>query len=222
MIIASDKGDIKYKERKRKAMKKLIKAMAAACVISLVPMTAFAANSASSVKNSSSSHLVGGSGSGTSTGSSVKTGSVSTVIGSNGAVYSVLDSSSDGNGITAGLVAGNGVGAATGDAKRAGLPAGAVAMLNSIDNGSLAGITPVSGSVANKAVLARTVAVTNAAGKQVQLVMAKSKIPASGVVEVLFYNNTNNTTTVLSAAVDKTTGIVTFTAPADGTAAIIG
>ena len=206
-------------------MKKLIKAMAIACVISLVPMTAFAANSASSVKNSSSSHLVGG---GSGSGSSVAAGSTTTaatgttvVIGSQ--VRNVLDSASDGSGnLTAGLVAGTGATAATGAAKRAGLPANVAAMLDGIDNGSLAGVTPASGTVANKAVLARTVAVTNAAGKQLQLVIAKNKIPASGVVEVLFYNNTNNTTVVLPATVDRATGLVTFTAPADGTAAVIG
>lgn len=206
-------------------MKKLIKALAVACVISLVPMTAFAANSATSVKNSSSSHLVGG---GSGSGSSVAAGSTTTsatgttvVIGNQ--VRTVLGSTSDGSGnLTSGLVSGTGASAATGAAKRAGLPANVVAMLDGIDNGSLAGVAPASGTVANKAVLAGTVAVTNAAGKQLQLIMAKSKIPASGVVEVLFYNNTNNTTVVLPATVDRATGIVTFTAPADGTAAVIG
>lgn len=206
-------------------MKKLIKALAVACVISLVPMTAFAANSATSVKNSSSSHLVGGgsgSGSGTAAGSTTTSATGTTVVIGN-QVRTVLGSTSDGSGnLTSGLVSGTDASVATGAAKRAGLPGNVVAMLDGIDNGSLAGVAPVSGTVANKSVLAGTVAVTNAAGKQLQLVMAKSRIPASGVVEVLFYNNTNNTTVVLPATVDRATGIVTFTAPADGTAAVIG
>ena len=200
-------------------MKKLVKALAIACVLSLVPMTAFAATSAQSVRNSSSNRS---SSSSSSTASSTST--TATVVLSNGQTATIVGAEKSSNGtVSAGLVSSGTASAATGEAKRAGLPAAVVSTLNAIDAGNLGSVSVASGTLANKKVLATTVAIVKTTpGSQQQLVMDKTKLPASGVVEVLFYNNTNGLYTVIPATVNPATGIVTFTVPADGTAAIIG
>lgn len=206
-------------------MRKLVKALAIAAVISLVPTTAFAAMSTSSVRNSSSNHASGSSsvsGTVTPSTSTPTTSTTGTVVLANGTTIAVEDPASSNGTLTAGLVKSATASAAVGTAKRAGLPANVVAALDNVDAGSLAGISVVRGSIAGKTVLARTIAIRTAGGTQQQLVMDRSRIPASGVVSVLFYHNNNNTYTVEAATVDPATGIVTFTVPGDGTAAVIG
>ena len=128
--------------------------------------------------------------------------------------------------VTSGLVANSssGVSAAVGGAKRAGLPAAVTTTLNDIDAGKLTSVpAETAAAVSGKQVLAQTVALVHiTAPTEQKLLMAKSKIPASGVVQVLYYDNTTGRFSVLTATVDAATGVVTFTAPADGTAAIIG
>ena len=207
-------------------MKKLVKVVAIVCAMSMMSTTAFAAGSASGGRNSSSSHLVSGGGSSVSTTTVTATGATTagtttTQVLANGQTVTVSGAQVSNGTLTAGLVSnGSGSTAAVGEAKRAGLIPAVVAVLDAIDAGNLASVPA---ATAGKTVLATTVAITKVTpGSQQQLVMAKSKIPASGVVQVLFYNNTNGTFTVLPATVDAATGIVTFTAPQDGTAAIIG
>ena len=112
------------------------------------------------------------------------------------------------------------VAAATGEAKRAGLPEVITATLDAIDAGNLAAVPIATGTMS---VLAKTVAITKVApNTQMQLVMTKAKVPVSGIVQVLYYLNTTGQFILLPAIVDPATGIVTFAAPGDGTAAIIG
>lgn len=206
-------------------MKKLVKVVAIVCAMSMMSTTAFAAGSASGGRNSSSSHLVSGGSASTTTATTATgattAGTTTTQVLANGQTVTVSGAQVSNGTVTAGLVAnGSGSTAAVGEAKRAGLIPAVVAVLDAIDAGNLASVPA---ATAGKTVLATTVAITKVTpGSQQQLVMAKSKIPASGVVQVLFYNNTTGTFTVLPATVDAATGIVTFTAPQDGTAAIIG
>ncbi len=139
----------------------------------------------------------------------------------------VVGATTDASGnVTSGLVSNSssGVSAAVGGAKRAGLPAAVTSTLNDIDTGKLTSVpADVAAAVANKQVLAQTVALVHiTAPTEQKLLMAKTKIPASGVVQILYYDNTTGRFTVIAATVDAATGVVSFTAPADGTAAIIG
>jgi hypothetical protein len=110
--------------------------------------------------------------------------------------------------------------ALTGESKTAGISAEAVAVINAIDSGNLAAV-PV--ATEGKTVLAPSVALSGVTpGTQVQLVMDAGKIPATGTVEVLYYDKTTGAFVIITATVNKVTGIVTFNAPADGAAAIIG
>lgn len=194
-------------------MKKFVKVLAIACALSLAAVPAMAASrsSDSSDDSSSSDTYVPGSSSSEAT---------RTVVFDNGQTASVAGATVAADGtVTSGLVSNGTSSAATGSAKRAGLPSTVVSTLNAIDAGNLAGVPEAAG----KTVLAQTVAITKVTpGSQQQLVMAASKIPASGTVQVLFYDNTTGRFTVIAAVVDPATGVVTFTAPADGTAAIIG
>ncbi len=206
-------------------MRKLGKAVAIACVMSLASMTALAAGSGSTVRNSSSGHSGSSTVShavqaGTTAQTTTPVSTTATQVLANGQTVTVLSPVAGSNGsLEGGLVANGTASVALGDAKRAGLPSVVVSALDAVDNGSLAGL-PV--SAAGKKPLTKTVALTKVvAGSTQQLVVAKDKIPATGV-QVLFYNNTNNTFTLLPATVDATTGLVTFTAPADGTAAVVG
>ena len=209
-------------------MRKIVKALAVAGVLSLASMSAF---SASLSRHSSSSSSSGGSSTGgtaviingqtvnTTTGTAASAGTVTKVL-ANGQNVTVQGASTAADGsVTSGLISNGTSGAAVGDAKRAGLPAAVTATLDSIDAGNLSAVPAAAG----KSVLATTVAIVNVTpGSQQQLVMAAAKIPATGVVQVLYYDNTTGLITIIPATVDPTTGIVTFTAPADGTAAIIG
>ena len=194
-------------------MKKFVKVLAIACALSLAAVPAMAASrsGSSSDDSSSSDTYVPGSSSSETT---------RAVVFDNGLTASVAGATVAADGtVTSGLVSNGTSAAATGNAKRAGLPSTVVATLNAIDAGNLAGVPEAAG----KTVLAQTVAITKVTpGSQQQLVMATSKIPASGTVQVLFYDNTTGRFTVIAAVVDPATGVVTFTAPADGTAAIIG
>ncbi len=207
-------------------MKKLVKVVAVVCAMSMMSTTAFAAGSASGGRNSSSSHVVSGGGSVSSTSAAAATGATTagtttTQVLSNGQTVTVSGATVSNGTITSGLVSnGSGSTAAVGEAKRAGLVPSIVSILDAIDAGNL---VSVPAQVTGKTVLATTVAITKVnPNTQQQLIMAKDRIPASGVVQVLFYNNTNGSFTVLPATIDANTGIVTFTAPCDGTAAIIG
>ena len=209
-------------------MRKIVKALAVAGVLSLASMSAF---SASLSRHSSGSSSSGGSSTGgtaviingqtvnTTTGTAASAGTVTKVL-ANGQNVTVQGASTAADGsVTSGLISNGTSGAAVGDAKRAGLPAAVTATLDSIDAGNLSAVPAAAG----KSVLATTVAIVNVTpGSQQQLVMAAAKIPATGVVQVLYYDNTTGLITIIPATVDPATGIVTFTAPADGTAAIIG
>ena len=110
--------------------------------------------------------------------------------------------------------------ALTGASKTADLPATVAATINAIDAGNLAAV-PV--ATEGKIVLAPTVALSGVeAGTKLQLVMTASKVPASGSVQVLYFDKATGSFIIIAATVDPITGIVTFTAPGDGTAAIIG
>ncbi len=180
-----------------------------------------------SYSNSGSSHS---SSSSSDSSTSSSTGTNGTTVSrtlSNGQSVTVLGAATDASGnVTSGLVSNSssGVSAAVGGAKRAGLPAAVATTLNDIDSGNLGSVpAEAAAAVAGKQVLAQTVALVHiTAPTEQKLIMAQAKIPASGVVQVLYYDNTTGRFTVLSATVDAATGIVTFTAPADGTAAIIG
>ncbi len=203
-------------------MKKLVKTLIIAGAVSMVSMNAFAAPSGSGA-GSSSSH----SSSSSTTSTSNATGVTVSKTLSNGQSVTVVGATTDASGnVTSGLVANssNGVSAAVGGAKRAGLPAAVTTTLNDIDAGKLTSVpTEAAAAVSGKQVLAQTVALVHiTAPTEQKLIMAKSKIPASGVVLVLYYDNTTGRFSVLTATVDAATGVVTFTAPADGTAAIIG
>ena len=212
-------------------MRKIVKALAVAGVLSLASMSAFAAFPSRNSSGSSSSSSSGGSSTGgtaviingqtvtTTTGTAASAGTVTKVL-ANGQNITVQGASTAADGsVTSGLISNGTSGAAVGDAKRAGLPEAVTATLDSIDAGNLSAVPAAAG----KSVLATTVAIVNVTpGSQQQLVMAAAKIPATGVVQVLYYDNTTGLITIIPATVDPTTGIVTFTAPADGTAAIIG
>ncbi len=203
-------------------MKKFAKALVIAGALSMVSMNAFAAGSASTFVSSSSKR--------SSSSSSTSNASGITVAKtlSNGQSVTVVGATTDASGnVTSGLVSNSsssGVSAAVGGAKRAGLPAAVTSTLNDIDTGKLTSVpADVAAAVANKQVLAQTVALVHiTAPTEQKLLMAKTKIPASGVVQILYYDNTTGRFTVIAATVDAATGVVSFTAPADGTAAIIG
>ena len=205
-------------------MKKLFKAIALACVLSMATVSAMAKVSPASQEDSSSDDDGGSSSSSKATTATVagvteKTVTTTTVL-ANGQTAAVVGAiiAADGS-VTGGLIYNGTSSAATGEAKRAGLPDTVVSTLNAIDAGNLSSIPAAAG----KTVLAQTIAITHVApGAQQQLIMAVNKIPASGTVQVLYYDNTTGKFIILSAVVDPATGIVTFAAPADGTAAIIG
>ncbi len=207
-------------------MKKLVKTLIIAGAVSMVSMNAFAAGSGSTV-SSSSSHSSSSSSSSSSSTSNASGITVAKTL-SNGQSVTVVGATTDASGnVTSGLVSNSsssGVSAAVGGAKRAGLPAAVTSTLNDIDTGKLTSVpADVAAAVANKQVLAQTVALVHiTAPTEQKLLMAKTKIPASGVVQILYYDNTTGRFTVIAATVDAATGVVSFTAPADGTAAIIG
>ncbi len=227
-------------------MKKLVKTLIIAGAVSMVSMNAFAAGSASTFvsssskrSSSSSSSSSGGSGSSSSSSSSASSSGASSSSSSssssatvsktlsNGQSVTVAGATTDASGnVTSGLVkdSASSVTVATGEAKRAGLPASVVSVLNDLDAGKLTSVTGTAAAgVANKQVLAQTVAIVHiTAPSEQKLLMATSKVPTSGVVKVLFYNNNTGLFTIIDATVDASTGIVKFTAPADGTAIIIG
>ena len=205
-------------------MKKLVKTLIIAGAVSMVSMNALAAyHPSASSAGSSSSH----SSSSSTTSTSNATGVTVSKTLSNGQSVTVLGATTDASGnVTSGLVANSssGVSVAVGGAKRAGLPAAVTTTLNDIDAGKLTSVpAEAAAAVSGKQVLTQTVALVHiTAPTEQKLIMAKSKIPASGVVQVLYYDNTTGRFSVLTATVDAATGVVTFTAPADGTAAIIG
>lgn len=208
-------------------MKKLVKTLIIAGAVSMVSMNAFAAGSASSSSSSSSHSSSSSSSSSSYSSTSNATGVTVSKTLSNGQSVTVLGATTDASGnVTSGLVANSssGVSVAVGGAKRAGLPAAVTTTLNDIDAGKLTSVpAEAAAAVSGKQVLTQTVALVHiTAPTEQKLIMAKSKIPASGVVQVLYYDNTTGRFSVLTATVDAATGVVTFTAPADGTAAIIG
>ena len=202
-------------------MKKLLRAIAIACVLSMATVSAMAYESGDSSDDSASSttYVANTATTATVAGVTEKTVPTTTVLPTGqSAIVSGAIIASDGS-VSGGLISNGTSSAATGEAKRHGLPDTVVSTLNAIDAGNLSSIPAAAG----KTVLAQTIAIVHAApGAQQQLIMAANKIPASGIVQVLYYDNTTGRFVILPATVDRATGIVTFAAPADVTAVILG
>jgi hypothetical protein len=210
-------------------MKKSIKAIALAVVLAAMPVAAFAAGSTSASNTNYSSSSDGDSSSNNSSGStttaSSTTGSTAaattvTVTTPTGAKVTVAAATTNSAGVTSGMVDnGSGATVAAGAAATAGLPENVVNTINAINNGDLSSVPGV--DLSGKAAYGSTVAVRAEAGNLAVSIYV-STLPASGVVQVLFYNNYTNSYSLIDAVVDPATNTVTFTAPISGTAVVVG
>lgn len=209
-------------------MKKSLKAIALAAVLVAMPVTAFAAGSGSAGNtsfDSGVSHDNGGSSSSSSSSTSTSAAATTdaakteTIVTASGAKVTVEGATTNSSGVKSGMVStGSGATAATGAAATAGLPADVVSTINAINGGDLSNVPGV--DLSGKSAYGSTVAVRAEAGNLTASIYV-SKLPANGVVQVLFYNN-NGGWSLIEATVDPATNTVTFTAPYSGTALVVG
>jgi hypothetical protein len=230
-------------------MKKPIKAIALAVLLAAMPVTAFAAGSPSasntdyssnddSSDDGSSSNSSSSSSSGNSS-SSVLTAGTGTAVNNNGSTpgsttaptditvitqsgkVEVQAATTNTSGITSGFVDnGSKVTVVTGEAATEGLPETVVATINAVNTtGDLSGIQGV--DTTGKSAYGNTVTI-NAEAENLPVSIYVSSLPASGTVQVAFYNKNTKTWILIDAVVDPATSIVTFTAPTSGTAVVVG
>jgi hypothetical protein len=115
---------------------------------------------------------------------------------------------------------GSGATVATGAAATAGLDPEVVDTINAINSGDLSTVPGV--DLSGKSAYGSTVAVRAEAGNLAVSIYV-SELPASGVVQVLFYTNGGGWELIsVDVVVDPETHTVTFTAPYSGTAMVVG
>jgi hypothetical protein len=195
-------------------MKKSMKALALAVVLSAMPVVTFAGGSPETGNTNYSS---GGSGSGTVSEAAKTSATVTTVSGSK---VTVKGATTNNRGVISGMVTnGSDASVAIGDAAIAGLPASVVDTINAVNLGDLSSIPGI--DMTGLTAYGSTVAVRAESGNQVISIYV-SQLPANGVVKVAFYNNYTFTWSLIDATVDPAMNIVTFTAPISGTAVVVG
>jgi hypothetical protein len=209
-------------------MKKAIKALALAAVLTAMPVAAFAAGSTGTSTTDYSIGNAGGGGSsttsvsnaGTTPGSTIETVTTTTVTTASGKKVTVQAATTNSSGVTSGMVDnGSGATVATGNAATAGLPENVVETINAVNNGDISNIPGI--DTTGLSAYGSTVAVRAEAGNQAVSIYV-SELPASGVVKIAFYNNYTQTWSLIDAIVDPETNIVTFEAPISGTAVVVG
>ncbi len=220
-------------------MKKCIKAIALAAVLVAMPLAAFAAGSKTydddSDSTSSSSITYGGgvSSEGTVTAgigqvvSTTQQNVVETVtdsqviVNADGSKVEVVQVTATSESVYTGLVkaeSDSNVSLATGEAKTAGLPAETVAVIEAVDSGNLAAVPGV--DTIGKTAYGVSAAVRAEEGNKL-VTLYVSDLPAGSTAQILFYNNSTGTWTVISATVNPEGNRVTFIAPYSGTAIVI-
>ncbi len=219
--------------------KKILIAMAVAAALAAMPVAAGAASSPSK----SSGRDSGGSSSSsysTSTGttSSTQTAGVAsgaTVVSTqptvqvteSGAKVTVSSATKDATGTTMGLVGDTSVKVATGVAETAGLPDSVVSAIKALNNAatSVSDVLPGMGlEGASKVGGTRAIVAKDAAGVDAPTAVSLyvDKLPTSGTVTVVCYNNATGQWTILTGvSVDAATKTVNFTAPGSCTIQIV-
>ncbi|MDO4961666.1 MAG: hypothetical protein Q4E57_07430 [Eubacteriales bacterium] len=143
----------------------------------------------------------------------------STVTTATGAQIGIIDLITNQTGITTGIVANADTtysNVAIGEAKSAGLPASVAAIIAAADStGSTAGIPGANGARALS-----SHAIRNDFGAKTYTLYASSVSAANGTVRVAYYNNANNTWSIIACTVNAD-GTINFTAPYSGTVVIL-
>ncbi len=217
--------------------KKILIAMAVAAALAAMPVAAGAAGSThvsrDSGGSSSSSYTTS-----TGTTSSTQTAGVAsgaTVVSTqptvqvteSGAKVTVSSATKDATGTTMGLVGDTSVKVATGAAETAGLPDSVVSAIKALNNAatSVSDVLPGMGlEGASKVGGTRAIVAKDAAGVDAPTAVSLyvDKLPTSGTVTVLCYNNATGQWTILTGvSVDAATKTVNFTAPGSCTIQIV-